>query len=73
MRPTHMHTDDDPPPAFETDPPFSIDFLAHLQMDFYPDELADQVWPKVLADPDAVAILDELNDAIRLLKRIDDD
>lgn len=57
---------DEPVPEFEFRPPFSVDFLVHLQVDVYDEQRAGMIWPKVLRDPDAVASLERIN-AVRLL------
>ena len=53
-------------PEFEFRPPFSVDFLAHLQADVYDEQRAAVVWAKVLHDPGAVALLERIN-AVRSL------
>lgn len=57
---------DEPVPEFEFRSPFTVDFLAHLQAEVYDEQRAAMVWPKVLHDPDAVALLERIN-AVRSL------
>lgn len=50
----------DHPPRELPEPPYSIDVVADLHAGVYPDELADVLRPRILADPDSMAIWNAL-------------
>ncbi|WP_307828487.1 hypothetical protein [Antrihabitans sp. YC2-6] len=54
-------------------PPFSVELLADLHADNLPPEVADQLWPVVLQDADAVRILDSLDQATTVLGALGQD
>ncbi len=44
------------PPRELPEPPYSVDVVADLHAGVYPDDIAEQLRPRVLADPDSMAI-----------------
>ncbi len=50
------------------DPPYSLELLADLHAGaLVEDDLAEQLWPRVVADPDAAAVLVALDDTVEQL------
>lgn len=49
------------------DPPYSLELLADLHAGALEDDLAEQLWPRVVADPDAAAVLVALDDTVEQL------
>ncbi|WP_445297906.1 hypothetical protein [Gordonia rubripertincta] len=48
------------PPRELPEPPYSVDVVADLHAGVYPDDIAEQLRPRVLADPDSMAIWNAL-------------
>ena len=49
------------------DPPYSLELLADLHAGALEGGLAEQLWPRVVADPDAAAVLVALDDTVEQL------
>ena len=53
-------TDDEPLPAVEPAPPYSLEFIAHLHGGCYDDDITPQLLAAVAKDEAGKRILDEL-------------
>jgi hypothetical protein len=51
---------DEPIPPFEWSPPYSLEFVAHLEAGCYPDDVTPRLMAAVRSDPAGARMLDAL-------------